>query len=218
MVAGVIFVLAVPVLLQTRVRAQLIQRVAPSAAMAVSRLYRHSGALAFVAFCGWQARVRADLPYGLSEYDPASTDCHHRHAVEVGQLLAIPSLSAHAVARRTLGHERTIVRGNSGHGAESVPAGLDAHWSWRSSYMTLMALAGHCTCCLFGLQPGVGAAGWRATMSEQLRWPMGSVWGAWRLARLSHCWLGLHHTLGLGATLTAMCIFAALTVPSAAHL
>ncbi len=204
MVAGVIFLLAVPVLLQTRA-STIERRVAPSAATAVNA-YTGIALFAFVALL----RVAGEGAGKTFFTVYLNTILHLPTAtigmlVAVGQLLAIPAALLMPLLVGRWGRERTIVLATAGMALSLIPLALIAHWLVAGlSYMTLIALAAIARPAFLVYSQESVPAGWRATMSGAVTMANGvsmggmAIGGGYLIAGLGYTTL-----FGLGATLTA---------------
>jgi len=203
-VGGVIFLLAVPVLLQTRA-STIEQRVAPSTAVAVNAYTGIAlfafGALLRVASEGAGKSFFTVYLNTILQLPTATIGL----LVAVGQLLAIPAALLMPLLVGRWGRERTIGLATAGMALSLIPMALIAHWLVAAlSYMTLIALAAIARPAFLVYSQESVPAGWRATMSGAVTMANGvsmggmAIGGGYLIAGLGYTTL-----FGLGATLTA---------------
>ncbi len=203
-VGGVIFLLAVPVLLQTRA-STIERRVAPATAVA-GNAYTGIALFAFVALLRVASEGAGKTFFTVYLNTilllPTATI---GLLVAVGQLLAIPAALLMPLLIGRWGRERTIGLATAGMALSLIPLALVAHWLVAAlSYMTLIALAAIARPAFLVYSQESVPAGWRATMSGAVAMANGvsmggmAIGGGYLIAGLGYTTL-----FGLGATLAA---------------
>ncbi len=203
-VGGVIFLLAVPVLLQTSA-STIERRVAPATAVAVNA-YTGIALFAFVALLRVASEGAGKTFFTVYLNTilllPTATI---GLLVAVGQLLAIPAALLMPLLIGRWGRERTIGLATAGMALSLIPLALVAHWLVAAlSYMTLIALAAIARPAFLVYSQESVPAGWRATMSGAVAMANGvsmggmAIGGGYLIAGLGYTTL-----FGLGATLGA---------------